>query len=89
VREDLEAATGLATTVHNDANAAVWGEFVDRGRPQDGTYAMLMLGTDVGGGVIVDGRLLTGAFGMAGELGRSSVRSIDASGQSRAPEGDR
>lgn len=73
LRHDLAQRTGLDTVVHNDANAAAWGEYLLAGRPQ-GSFVVLTLGTDVGGGVIVDGRLLTGAFGVAGELGHLQVR---------------
>lgn len=73
LRGDVAAATGLRTTVHNDGNAAAWGEFVRLGRPADGGLVMFTLGTDVGGGVIVNGQLLTGASGVAGELGHLVV----------------
>jgi predicted NBD/HSP70 family sugar kinase len=53
----------------NDADAAVWAEYSLAARPDDGPFVMLTIGTDVGGGVIVDGRLVTGANGVAGELG--------------------
>ncbi|KAK1184366.1 ROK family protein [Streptomyces sp. NBS 14/10] len=74
LRQDLAELTGLETIVHNDANSATWGEYLLAGRPKRGAFVMLTLGTDVGGGVIADGRLLTGAFGVAGELGHLQVR---------------
>jgi glucokinase len=73
LRADLAGRTGLETTVHNDGNAAAWGEFLLAGRPQPGAFVMMTLGTDVGGGVVVNGRLVTGAFGVAGELGHLQV----------------
>ena len=73
LRGDLAAATGLRTTVHNDGNAAAWGEYIRLGRPAEGGLVMFTLGTDVGGGVIVNGQLLTGASGVAGELGHLVV----------------
>ncbi|MGK3945126.1 ROK family protein [Streptomyces sp. RP5T] len=74
LRQDLAELTGLETVVHNDANSAAWGEYILAGRPQHGAFVMLTLGTDVGGGVITNGHLLTGAFGVAGELGHLQVR---------------
>ena len=75
LRRDLARRTGLPTVVHNDANAAAWGEYVLAGQPAYGAFVMLTLGTDVGGGVICDGRLVTGATGIAGELGHLQVDS--------------
>jgi glucokinase len=55
--------------LENDANAAVWGEFkfgAGRGRND---LMMLTLGTGVGGGLILDGAVFRGAFGIGAELG--------------------
>lgn len=70
---DLAAATGLPVAVENDANCAGWAEWIAAGRP-GGSFVMLTLGTDVGGAVIVNGQLLVGAHGLAGELGHLTVR---------------
>ncbi|WP_188943487.1 ROK family protein [Nakamurella endophytica] len=70
---DLSVVLDLPVTLHNDANAAVWGEYLLAGSPAEGAFVLLTLGTDVGGGVVVDGRLLTGAHGIAGELGHLTV----------------
>lgn len=73
IRRDLAQTTGLATTVHNDGNAAAWGEYLRADEPAPECLVMLTLGTDVGGGVVVGGRLLTGATSLAGELGHLRV----------------
>lgn len=55
--------------LENDANAAAWGEFkfgAGRGRND---LMLLTLGTGVGGGLILDGSLFRGAFGIGAELG--------------------
>ena len=55
--------------LENDANAAAWGEFkfgAGRGRND---LMMLTLGTGVGGGLILDGNVFRGAFGIGAELG--------------------
>ncbi|MDO5494374.1 MAG: ROK family glucokinase [bacterium] len=59
----------LPTVIENDANAAGWAEF-RFGRGRDVSHMVLMtLGTGVGGAIVVDGHLLRGAFGAAGEIG--------------------
>ncbi|TYL46140.1 ROK family glucokinase [Nocardioides sp. BGMRC 2183] len=70
---DLSRLTGLPVIVENDANAAAWGEFrYGAGRDVD-DQLMVTVGTGVGGGVIIDGRLLRGAFGSAAEIGHVGV----------------
>ncbi|MDX1564411.1 MAG: ROK family protein [Phycisphaeraceae bacterium] len=63
--------SGPVFEVFNDANAAAYGEFwAGTGRDEAITHMiMLTLGTGVGGGIILDGDLYTGAHGDAGELG--------------------
>ncbi len=59
----------VPVSVANDANAAALGEqFFGSGEGCD-SMVFVTLGTGVGGGVIVNGRLLAGAFGGAGEIG--------------------
>ena len=57
----------------NDANAAAVGEMVYGGAKGMRNFIMLTLGTGVGSGIVIDGRLLHGAHGMAGELGHTIV----------------
>jgi len=65
----LRARTGRPVDVDNDATCAAWGERqVGAGRGHD-DMMLLTLGTGIGGGLVVDGRLLRGAHGFAGELG--------------------
>lgn len=67
--DQVEAEVGLPVVLENDANAAAWGEYLHgAGRGVD-DMVLLTLGTGVGGGCISHGRLLTGAFGIGGELG--------------------
>lgn len=69
----VAAGRELHVSYENDVNAAaLWESFV--GCPQ-GTEVMAMLapGTGLGGGIVIDGRLLRGARGMAGELGHLEV----------------
>ena len=64
---------GLDITIDNDANAAGWAEYrfgAGRGATD---MTLLTIGTGVGGAVIVDGNLLRGGFGAAGEIGHLRV----------------
>ena len=65
----------LGTPVHllNDVRAATLGEFTFGAGRGVSTMALFALGTGIGGGVVVDGRLRLGPFGSAGELGHQTV----------------
>ena len=69
IREALEKAFELPARVLNDANAAVLGECFTGAARGLRHVLMLTLGTGVGGGMVLDGRLYGGARGIAGELG--------------------
>ncbi len=60
---------GLPVVVENDANAAAWGEYRFGGGRGATDVVLLTVGTGLGGGIVLDGRLLRGAFGIAGEFG--------------------
>lgn len=73
VRDLLEPEVGLPVFVDNDANCAARAELF-HGMGQGVAHALLItLGTGIGGGVIVDGRVVRGAAGMAGEPGHMMV----------------
>ena len=65
----MEARLGLPVKVNNDANAAAIGEKAYGVAAGMNNFIVLTLGTGVGGGVICNGHLLSGARGFAGELG--------------------
>lgn len=58
----------------NDANAAAMGELWQGSGKDFSSFVMVTLGTGVGGGVVVNGRLVAGAFGAGGEIGHITVR---------------
>jgi len=67
--DQVAAKAGLPVIVENDANAAAWGEFrFGAGREFD-DLLLVAVGTGVGGGLVDQGRLQRGAFGLAGEVG--------------------
>jgi glucokinase len=61
--------TGLPVAVTNDANAAALGEMLFGSAKGMKNFIMLTLGTGVGSGIVIDGRLVYGHTGFAGELG--------------------
>ena len=73
VQEIVSKYMDVPVVVSNDANAAAFGEMVYGGGKGMKHLIMFTLGTGVGTGVIVDGKLLLGATGGAGELGHSIV----------------
>jgi glucokinase len=73
VRDEIEQRLGARVILENDANAAALGEkWIGAGREVD-DLVLLTLGTGVGGGIIIGGRILHGYMGMAGELGHLTI----------------
>lgn len=73
VNRELKELTGLRVQTGNDANLAALGEmWMGAGKGQE-NMIMVTLGTGVGGGAIVDGKLLVGANGAAAEIGHVCV----------------
>ena len=73
LRDSLHKRLGLPTVMENDANAAVWGAYVTELGRRPRSMIGVTLGTGVGGGLVVDGRLQRGATGSAGEIGHTLV----------------
>lgn len=69
----LQAKLPLPVIIENDANAAAWAEFRYGAGKGYRHMIMLTIGTGVGGAVIVNGQMLRGGFGIAGELGHLRV----------------
>lgn len=65
----ISAEVGLPVTVTNDANAAAMGEMAYGVTKDIRNFIMITLGTGVGSGIIIDGKILYGHDGFAGELG--------------------
>lgn len=73
IKAGVEAATGLSVQVENDATAAAWGETQAGAARGRSTVVLVTLGTGIGGGIVLDGRLYRGANGFAGEIGHIVV----------------
>ena len=73
LRDRLAARTGLRATLDNDANCAVLGEYW-LGAARGARIAIgLTIGTGIGGGIVIDGRLFHGASDVAGEFGHTTI----------------
>lgn len=77
LHETLGALTGLRVVGGNDANCAALGEYYYGGGKGANSAIFVTLGTGVGGGVILDGKLLGGAHSCAGEIGHITVNAPD------------
>ncbi|MDX6359906.1 MAG: glucokinase [Nocardioidaceae bacterium] len=73
LKADLERQLDLPVVVENDANAAAWGEFQFGAGHDVDDLLLVTVGTGVGGGVVLDGSLFRGAFGVAAEIGHMRV----------------
>ena len=73
VEEALESIIGLKVKAANDANIAALGESWQGGGKGYDNMVMVTLGTGVGGGVIIDGKILAGVNGAGGEIGHIKV----------------
>lgn len=69
----MEKALGKEIYVENDANAAAWGEFLAGSGKGCDSMVMVTLGTGVGSGIIIDGKLFTGAYGQGAEMGHMTI----------------
>lgn len=73
VEEELGSLTGLKVKVGNDANVAALGEMWQGGAKGCRDVIMVTLGTGVGGGILVDGKVVAGFGGAGGEIGHITV----------------
>lgn len=73
VEKDLTELTGLKVKAGNDANVAALGELWKGGGAGCHNMIMVTLGTGVGGGIIVNDKVIAGAHGAGGEIGHAHV----------------
>jgi glucokinase len=69
----IEDLVHLPTVIENDANAAAWGEFRFGAAARHNDMIMITVGTGIGGGIVLDGRMYRGSFGVAGEIGHLNM----------------
>lgn len=73
LRDVLRDRLGLPVIVENDANAAAWGEYrfgAGQGQPD---LVCITVGTGIGGGIVLEGRLYRGRFGIGAEFGHMQI----------------
>ncbi|GHE13211.1 ROK family glucokinase [Klenkia taihuensis] len=73
LRQDLGRRLQRPLWVGNDADAAAWAEYRYGAARGSDLAVMITLGTGIGGGMVIDGRLQRGAHGVAGEWGHMRV----------------
>jgi glucokinase len=73
LEKEVQALAGLPVVAVNDANAAAFGEHLFGAGRSFRTFIMITIGTGIGGGIILDGKLWTGVDGFAGEFGHLTV----------------
>ena len=73
VTRELTELTGLPSKAGNDANVAALGEAWKGAAAGAKNVILVTLGTGVGGGIIVDGKIVGGAHGAGGEIGHAAV----------------
>ena len=71
--EELGGLLDLPVKVGNDANMAALGEFWQGGGKDYQNVVMVTLGTGVGGGIIINGKILAGVNGAGGEIGHMTI----------------
>ncbi|MCI5621965.1 MAG: ROK family glucokinase [Lachnospiraceae bacterium] len=69
VEEALSEKCGMKVKAGNDANVAALGEMWQGGGKGHSNVVMITLGTGVGGGIIIDGKIVAGSHGAGGEIG--------------------
>ncbi len=77
VREYIADTFGLPTAFQNDANAAAYGEYWVGAGKNFRSMVLFTLGTGIGGGIVMDDRILEGAHSHGGELGHTKIEVIN------------
>jgi glucokinase len=77
LRDLFAKATGMPVAYENDANAAAFGEYWAGAGAKYDSLVMVTLGTGVGGGIILDDKLIDGAHSCGGEIGHIIIDSSD------------
>jgi len=73
IAEELSRRLGCEVGVENDATTAALGESLFGHGREHASFVMVTLGTGIGGGVVIDRRLLRGAHGFGGEIGHVPI----------------
>ena len=85
LRADLDSATGRKVRLANDANCFALSEASDGAAAGAGVVFGVIAGTGVGGGIVIDGKVLGGAHGVGGEWGHIPLPGMSAAEVAEAP----
>ncbi|MBQ8662444.1 MAG: ROK family glucokinase [Eubacterium sp.] len=77
IEEEMSKLTGVPCKAGNDANVATLGEMYKGGGAGYDDLVMLTFGTGVGGGIIHDGKMISGVNGAAGEIGHMPMNPME------------
>lgn len=80
LKKEIELRCNVPTNIENDANAAAIAEQWIGNAKEIENYICLVLGTGIGGGIIINNDLFQGTHGMAGEFGWMLIRSYPLEG---------
>ena len=84
LRDEVSERFGKPAVLQNDANAAAYGEYWVGAAREASSLMFWTLGTGIGGGIVIDGKILTGAHSHAGECGHMVIQ---MDGGERSPHG--
>jgi len=73
LRDIIQEKLGKKTFLTNDANAAALGEFYFGAARGTRNFIYITLSTGIGGGIVIDGKIYSGAIGAAGEVGHMTI----------------
>ncbi len=73
VPAEMAQRIGLPVVMEHDANSAAWAEYVHGSARRSRVTCVVALGTGIGAGLLIDGEIYRGAFGVAPELGHLQV----------------
>lgn len=80
IKKEIEEQTGYIVTIANDANAAAIAEKWIGNATNMRNYVCLVLGTGVGGAVVINNQIYAGSNGMAGEFGWTMINELPSEG---------
>lgn len=75
IQEFLQSTFNIPTAINNDANLAAYGEWIFGAGKGHSNLIYLTISTGIGGGIIIDNKLLSGVAGYAGEVGHMTINS--------------
>ncbi len=73
LKEIIENKTGFKCAVCNDANAVALAEYIIQGNDEIHSLVAVTIGTGIGGGIVIDGKIIDGFNGAGAELGHITV----------------